>query len=277
MTLGERIFKFRTGKNMSQGELAEALEVSRQSVSKWETDASVPELDKLVKLSELFGVSLDELVLEKKATEQPPTVVYAQHRPLGAKKITGIVLLILAVLVFLIPTVQGSYFLNGLIYALPFLSCGLICLFVQKNVILWCGWAVYSFFDFYWRHASGSVWFSVFYPSLYTQPGLTRQLILAWGLFVSFAVLGTVTVVRFRKDPPLTLKHTVIAVIVSWVICFLPWPFSWPIAPPSFAHILYRLSFALFGCVKDAALFAALFFTDRLILIRRNQKREQGT
>ena len=46
----------------TERDLADALEVSRQSVSKWETDASIPELDKLLRLAELFGVTLDELV-----------------------------------------------------------------------------------------------------------------------------------------------------------------------------------------------------------------------
>ena len=59
MTLGETIRTVRSEKGMSQGDLADALDVSRQSVSKWETDASVPELDKLVKMCDLFGVSLD--------------------------------------------------------------------------------------------------------------------------------------------------------------------------------------------------------------------------
>lgn len=62
MTLGKRIYDLRTAKNLSQGDLAEALDVSRQSVSKWETDTSVPDLDKLVKLCDLFEVSMDELV-----------------------------------------------------------------------------------------------------------------------------------------------------------------------------------------------------------------------
>ena len=57
MTLGEKIARLRTDRGMSQGALAEALEVSRQSVSKWETDASIPELDKLVKLAKLFEVT----------------------------------------------------------------------------------------------------------------------------------------------------------------------------------------------------------------------------
>ena len=71
MTLGERIYKLRTGKEMSQGDLADALEVSRQSISKWETNGSVPELDKLIKLSEIFGVSLDELITGKEKMDQP--------------------------------------------------------------------------------------------------------------------------------------------------------------------------------------------------------------
>ena len=62
MTLGQNIARLRAQKNLSQGDLADALEVSRQSVSKWETDASIPELDKLLRLAELFGVTLDELV-----------------------------------------------------------------------------------------------------------------------------------------------------------------------------------------------------------------------
>ena len=62
MTLGQRICQYRTGHSLSQPDLAERLDVSRQSVSKWETDASVPELDKLVGMCELFQISMDELV-----------------------------------------------------------------------------------------------------------------------------------------------------------------------------------------------------------------------
>ena len=56
MTLGENIARLRTQKDWSQGDLADALGISRQSISKWETDTSIPELEKLIKLSELFGV-----------------------------------------------------------------------------------------------------------------------------------------------------------------------------------------------------------------------------
>ena len=65
MSLGERIYKLRTEKNLSQGDLADRLEVSRQSVSKWENNNAVPDLDKIIALSEIFEVSLDVLVKGK--------------------------------------------------------------------------------------------------------------------------------------------------------------------------------------------------------------------
>lgn len=64
MTLGEKIYKLRVEKGLSQEAFGEMLNVSRQSVSKWETDQSVPELDKIVSISELFAVSTDYLLKE---------------------------------------------------------------------------------------------------------------------------------------------------------------------------------------------------------------------
>ena len=66
MNLGENIYKFRSEANMSQTDLANALEVSRQSVSKWENNSAVPDLERLINMSKLFGVTLDELVYGKK-------------------------------------------------------------------------------------------------------------------------------------------------------------------------------------------------------------------
>ena len=62
MTLAEKIIALRTQHHLSQGDLAEKIGVSRQSVSKWETGASTPDLDKLILMSELFSITLDELV-----------------------------------------------------------------------------------------------------------------------------------------------------------------------------------------------------------------------
>ena len=81
MTLGENIVRLRTQRNWSQGDLADALDISRQSVSKWETDASVPELEKLLKLSELFGVTLDALVRGEDAPQSEPAAAEVQNDP----------------------------------------------------------------------------------------------------------------------------------------------------------------------------------------------------
>ncbi|MEG0597398.1 MAG: helix-turn-helix transcriptional regulator, partial [Oscillospiraceae bacterium] len=62
MSLGDHIRSLRGEKNLSQNDLAELLGVSRQSISKWETDGATPDLDKLVSLSAIFGVSLDALI-----------------------------------------------------------------------------------------------------------------------------------------------------------------------------------------------------------------------
>lgn len=64
MTLGEKIYTLRVKDGLSQEAFGEKLGVSRQSVSKWETDQSVPELDKIVVISELFAVSTDYLLKE---------------------------------------------------------------------------------------------------------------------------------------------------------------------------------------------------------------------
>ena len=66
MNLGERIYQLRNERNLSQGDLADRLEVSRQSVSKWENNMAVPDLDKLIKLCDIFEISLDELTGREK-------------------------------------------------------------------------------------------------------------------------------------------------------------------------------------------------------------------
>lgn len=62
MTFGERLYKLRSEKNVSQEELAELLDVSRQSISKWENDKAYPEMTKLLFMSDYFDVSLDHLM-----------------------------------------------------------------------------------------------------------------------------------------------------------------------------------------------------------------------
>lgn len=115
MNIGDRIFELRKKKGMSQEELGNELNVSRQSVSKWEMDQSVPELDKVLAMSELFEVKTDYLLKgekeddSKKVTFNPVILTYV-----------GILLAIIGVLVIYPDRMYfwhgtGQRMLNGMI------------------------------------------------------------------------------------------------------------------------------------------------------------------
>ena len=66
MTLGERLLECRTNIGMSQEKLAEKIGVSRQTISKWETNQSTPEFDKILPLCEVLGITTEELIKGEK-------------------------------------------------------------------------------------------------------------------------------------------------------------------------------------------------------------------
>ncbi len=72
MTLGERIYSLRKARGLSQEELADAVGVSRQAVSKWELGESQPEVDKVVLLAQVLGVTTDQLLLGVEPQEEAP-------------------------------------------------------------------------------------------------------------------------------------------------------------------------------------------------------------
>ena len=69
MTLGEKLSKLRRENNYTQEQLADILAVSRQAISKWESNITYPETDKLIRLSELFDCSLDYLLKDELETD----------------------------------------------------------------------------------------------------------------------------------------------------------------------------------------------------------------
>lgn len=283
MNLGERIHTLRTQKNLSQGDLADALEVSRQSISKWETGASVPELDKLVKLSQLFGVTLDELILDKvpEQTLPPPepTVIYVEKQEShSGRKTAGVILLCFSALIWLLISLLGDV-LAGLVLASPFLACGLICLFVRQNVGLWCLWTVYAFADLYMRFATGVSWQFAFWRIGYTSIGNPGHLIIAWSNFAIFAALTIATVLRFRKSGPASVKTNAIGAVISWIAyLLLPLivanPSREPITDPDQIS-MYRTSSALGGWLRTVVVVIALTFTVRLIAALWQKRKAQ--
>ena len=200
MSLGTNISRLRAEKRLSQGDLAEVLEVSRQSVSKWETDSSVPDLDKLIKLSQLFRVTLDELVSPS----------------MPGRKIAGIILFCMAFLAFLIPTVLGGI-LVGLILAVPFLVCGIICFLVRKRPGLWCAWAAYLTAYIFCYYGTGISWNLFFFTFSWEEVGTPVYTFAAWiqSLMILALLIGTVRSFCTFSFPP-TRRNGVILVVL-WI------------------------------------------------------------
>ena len=218
MDLGGTIYRLRTERNLSQGDLAEALGVSRQSVSKWETGGSVPDLDKLVKLSQLFGVSLDELVLDRKppyeeappqeASQEapPPVTVVVQRERTPGRKVAGVVLLCMAFLVLLLLTAMGGL-LTGLVLALPFLLCAAICFLARRRPGLWCAWTMYYLADVYLICFTGLRWRFLFVPATYAYYSGAHFISAAVQITFMLALIAA-TARSFRNAPlPATRRN----------------------------------------------------------------------
>lgn len=140
MSIGNNIYKLRTAENMSQGDLADRIDVSRQSVSKWETDAAVPDLDKLMKLCDVFGVSLDEITGRVADRQDNIEAVERKKHP-SAQTIIGYVLFAFSLLLALIPFILGDcIFLLAI--APSFTVSGLLCLFAKEKAFYWCIWSL---------------------------------------------------------------------------------------------------------------------------------------
>lgn len=76
MSLSKQLIHLRNMKGISQEELASLMNVTRQAVSKWETEQTLPDSEKIIRLGEIFGVTTDYLL---KGKETDPMDIYAQH------------------------------------------------------------------------------------------------------------------------------------------------------------------------------------------------------
>jgi transcriptional regulator with XRE-family HTH domain len=238
MTLGENIVRLRTQKNWSQGDLADALDISRQSVSKWETDSSIPELDKLLKLSELFGITLDELVRgeEVPKTETAVPASFApQATPEREKRrtIAGTVLLCTGAVILVFCLLLAGDLLAGLLFASPFFICGIICFAVKRRVGLCCGWAAYLCVDLYLRFATGLSWTTIFMTHLWTAQMNYARLSIAWVQFIGMVLMILCTVRSYRTLKLSATKKEVTWLIIGWLaaLVVLPLLMSYGVIP----------------------------------------------
>lgn len=139
MSLGQRLIELRKEKHLSQEEVAEKLNVTRQTVSKWETDQSSPDFDKIVPLCELFEISTDELVTgrKEKTEEAKEEIKYSNEiqkkRTLGL--VIGILLYFFAIgwIMVTIPVLNMNPIISS---ALFILICGIAtCIIIYSRIM----------------------------------------------------------------------------------------------------------------------------------------------
>lgn len=231
MSLGTNISRLRAEHHLSQGDLAEALAVSSQSVSKWETDSSVPDLDKLVKLSQVFGVTLDELVTGADGTSpRKEDVANAPVESLLGRRLSvreklrigvGLALLLfwVAELVYYMQLgIQLWWFLS---YTLPLLLCGLICLFLRKRTVFWCCWVLYLRMDWFFRSASSVNWKVVLHTIGYEPTWNYLRLATSWGLFLGMLMMLFWTLATFRNASVPAILQKRGRLLLCWVVYWI--------------------------------------------------------
>ena len=109
MKLAEKLFELRKEKGWSQEKLAEQINVSRQSISKWESGQVLPEIEKIIELSKIFQVTTDYLLLDENSEKSSTTVIlkedkdkyYKEVKSFGLWQVIYIFVLALAIYLFL--------------------------------------------------------------------------------------------------------------------------------------------------------------------------------
>ena len=138
MTFGENLQFLRKRGGLTQEDLAEKMEVSRQSVSKWESNSAYPEMDAILRLCGLFGVDMDTLLRgDVQASLAEDTTGYDRHMNAFSRAIAGgvgLILLGVTVLVALLIGAQGDT--DAVVYPITGTAILLICITVAVAVFI---------------------------------------------------------------------------------------------------------------------------------------------
>lgn len=135
MEFSEKLLKLRKAKDLTQEELAEKLNISRQSVSKWESGQAVPELDKIVALSDIFDVTTDYLLKSSEIEEMPDTQQELQNKDKKRNKIKQCVIYVVGIyLIFIAIYIIGHFYFeiwNPSVILAEFLIAAAISIFIS--------------------------------------------------------------------------------------------------------------------------------------------------
>jgi len=184
MSIEESIYKLRKKNNLSQGDLASKMDVSRQSITKWETGQSVPDLKNIIKLSEIFNVTVDEIVKDKNINESKEennkleynskNFKYQRNKTLGYI-FMAVGALICIISVFLIPA--------GILFGVPIFIFGIELVLIRRHIKLVISWTALIYIS------------AVFNPWMTSVPITTKAIIYAIksGYFNTASILIGVT------------------------------------------------------------------------------------
>ncbi|MBO7319489.1 MAG: helix-turn-helix transcriptional regulator, partial [Clostridia bacterium] len=194
-SIGERIYDLRNRNNMSQGNLADKLDVSRQTISKWENNMCLPEAEKLLQLSEIFGVSIDYILKGKTIVEPEPVYIYvkdpdsenvSKHNERIVRKYVGIVLAIIFGIISIVLLILGGYVLTVIPFAVAVL--GMLLAKDIRHPWLITSWITYITGVLSLPFFTSINPFMIFDPIIYTE-GYTIHLLWAWGIWTVLAIL----------------------------------------------------------------------------------------
>ncbi len=249
MSLGSKIYELRTAANLSQTELSDILDVSRQSVSKWETDSAVPDLDKLMKLCDVFGVTLDELTERVVSGEIERRSPNDRPLPSPTQRVLGYILFGLSLalgLVLLFFGVNEGDFLILMPIALALFACSMLCLFLKRHAFYWCVWTALAPFSLLTPHVVG---FGVLHAF-----SVIQTLVFVIMGFAAFATFSDVKVSVNRKKG--------IMLAAAWVLTVALYVLNFSITS-SYWLLSFIFNFLLFAMVAVLETYTACFIRSR--------------
>lgn len=204
MSIGQRISKLRKDKGYSQEYIAEKLGVSRQAVSKWETDASAPDTYNLISLAELFDVSVEYIATGHEPNPYPQAREEETKKSgITTQKILGIVLIGVGLLSLILGLLLSEALI---ILSVVILIGGVICLTSRKGtgliarpglIATWVYWIV-SFFMLSMLTRQNI--FIIFDPAVYESGITTFGMIISYVFWIWLIINIAVTSVLMIKQ-----------------------------------------------------------------------------
>lgn len=195
MSIGQRISKLRKEKGYSQEYVAERLNVSRQAVSKWETDNSAPDTYNLIALAKLLDVSVEYIATGIKESENGVLGAETRGSKAGAKRTVGFILFGVGLLSLALGVLMSEILILLSVYLI---TGGVLCIFLKKRAWLVNMWTFLAATFLILTFASTHSLFAIFNKGAY-QDGITIGLIVSYIFWIWLVTAVVITIIIKRR------------------------------------------------------------------------------